>query len=111
MMAEWSMAVTDSKEVLPGAVIYIGIDDEIILIDFARVGWYISFFSSVCTQKTIPHSSPRLFLNFVLGDQSNHLNDDFSFRAKFLPALINLCDDCYTDLLTELALSSSFNLA
>jgi hypothetical protein len=47
MMAEWSMAVTDSKEVLPGAVIYIGIDDEIILIDFARVGWYISFFSSV----------------------------------------------------------------
>ena len=41
------MSITNCKEMLPGVIAEIGVDDKIILIDFAGIGGDVSLFGSI----------------------------------------------------------------
>ena len=47
MVTKRSMSIANCEEVLPGVIAKIGVDDKIILIDFAGIGRYISLFGSI----------------------------------------------------------------
>ena len=62
-MAIRTVPITDSKKMLPGIVVYVRIDNIIVLIDFARIGGYVSFFGSIGESHDI---FEKLFLQFKI---------------------------------------------